>query len=155
LNYLKQKSIITVVYRYLDAVVASAVFCIGAGGVTGAACCPAGAGTEAAIGEFACVAAASGLLFVIGALCIIDLLFFADKTAKLRQVIKKTTERTVVVLVRKVLVFVPNIDSIPENPETNPPPRPACTRIITISNKQAIMCTDVINTVIFLPRWNF
>ena len=76
---------------------------------------------------------------MIGALCIMDLLFFAEKAARLKHVKKNRIDRIVVALVRKVLVFVPNMDSIPENPETNPPPRPAWIRIIMISNAQAMM----------------
>jgi len=42
-------------------------------------------------------------------------------------------------LVKNLGVFVPNIDSTPENISTNPPPRPDWIRTTKINNKQAII----------------
>jgi hypothetical protein len=44
--------------------------------------------------------------------------------ARARQVKKNITDNTVVARVRKVLVFVPNIDSTPEKLSTSPLPLP-------------------------------
>jgi hypothetical protein len=47
-----------------------------------------------------------------------------EKTARARQERKKSTERIVVVRVKKAGVFVPNIDSTPEKLSTRPLPLP-------------------------------
>jgi len=67
-----------------------------------------------------------------------DLLCFAERRARLKQVIKNIIDKTVVARVRNVLVFVPSIDSTPEKVSTRPPPRPAWTRISAMSNAHAI-----------------
>ncbi len=66
-----------------------------------------------------------------------DLLRFTDKSARLKQVKKKTTENIVVVRVRNELVFVPSIDSRPEKLSKSPPPLPLWTSTSTIKQIHA------------------
>ncbi len=49
----------------------------------------------------------------------------ADKSAKLKQVIKNTVDKTVVLRVKNALVLVPKTDSMLDKFSTNPPPLPA------------------------------
>jgi hypothetical protein len=67
-----------------------------------------------------------------------DLLCREDRTARLRQVIKKTIDNTVVAFVRKALVFGPNMVSTLEKLSTSPPPRPCWTKTIAINNRHTV-----------------
>ena len=86
----------------------------------------------------------SGLAFLIK-----DLLCLIDKTAKLRQVTKNKTDKTVVVRVRNAFVFVPNIDSTSEKLSTKPPPLPLWINIRITNKEQTITCMVIIKPIIF------
>jgi len=82
--------------------------------------------------------AAAGTGFNLSAFLMIDLLCLADNTAKLKQVKKNIMANVVVALVRKTLVFGPNMDSTLEKLSSSPPPLPAWIKIIIIKSTQAI-----------------
>jgi hypothetical protein len=99
--------------------------------------------------------------FVCSAGCLVfkslikDLLCCKERNVKDKQVKKKVTANIEVSLVRKALVFVPNTESNPEKPSTNPPPLPRWIRIIPIKPKQAIACITIITVIIFSPQFAF
>jgi len=66
-----------------------------------------------------------------------DLLCLTDEIARVKHVKKNTVAQIVVVRVKKLLVFVPNIDSTPAKLSTNPPPLPLWIKTKIISNAQA------------------
>jgi len=72
-----------------------------------------------------------------------DLLRWADSNAKPRQVQKKTVATIVVVRVRNVVVFGPNIESTLEKASTRPPPWPRWIKISVMSIAQASTCTAI------------
>ena len=73
-----------------------------------------------------------------------------DKKAKLKQVKKKMTAKTEVDLTRKMLVFVPKIDSAEDKLSINPPPLPCWIKTIKIKSEQAIIWIKIISAYIYL-----
>ncbi|MEK7850126.1 MAG: hypothetical protein AAB213_04870 [Candidatus Omnitrophota bacterium] len=74
-----------------------------------------------------------------------DLFLWIDRKARLKQVMKNTTDKKDVALTKKVLVFVPKIDSAEENESISPPPLPCWTRTIRIKRQHARTWTMMIN----------